>query len=357
MNPIAPKTKWSADWEVAVRVWIERRGRTVLGENLADVLAGIEHTRSISAAARQLGISYRHAWALVQEGNEAAGELLVAAAVGGQNGGGAQLTPLGKLSLDVFERLRGRVRTSAADLLEQTLLPVSQVGNTIHLAAAISLQEVVGQLLTEYTLRQPGVRVRTVYGASNELADHILAGAPCDLFISADAIHVERLAAHKRIRPKSKTLVATNSLAAIGPEDSAAVARPSDLLRVERIALADAASPLGKCSRMYLEQIGLYEKLSAKALPVDNSRAILAAIRSGRAGAGLSFASDAARASGCRVLFPIDSSEASVSYVAAVCRGEREKPSQSLLEFFQSPAAQRTFRRCGLSLPKKGSRR
>jgi molybdate transport system substrate-binding protein len=357
MTPAAPKTNWSSDWEVAVRVWIERRGRTVLGENLADLLSAIEQTHSISAAARRLGISYRHAWTLVQEGNEAAGELLVSAAVGGSNGGGAELTPLGKLSLDVFERLRGRVRASAADLLQQTLVPASDGDNTIHLAAAISLQEVVGQLLTEYALRQPGVRVRTVYGASNELADHILAGAPCDLFISADPIHVERLASHKRIRLKSRTLVATNSLAAIGPENSAALAKPNDLLRVERIALADSASPLGKCSRTYLEQIGLYEKLRAKALPVDNSRAILAAIRSGRAGAGLSFASDAAKATGCRILFPIDSREASVSYVAAVCRGEREKASQALLEFFQSSAAERTFRRCGLSLPKKGSRR
>src|SRR6188768_4574439 len=89
---------WSNDWEVAVRVWIERRGKTVLGEGLADLLAAIQRTSSISAAARLLGISYRHPWKLVQEGNAAAGEPLVTAAVGGHNGGGAQLTPRGELS-------------------------------------------------------------------------------------------------------------------------------------------------------------------------------------------------------------------------------------------------------------------
>jgi molybdate transport system regulatory protein len=114
-------TDWSDDWEVAVRVWIERRGRTILGEGLADLLIAIEQTRSISAAARLLGISYRHAWNLVQEGNTAAGEPLVSSAVGGLHGGGAQLTPRGKLSLRIFDDLRRRVRETAAGLLQETL--------------------------------------------------------------------------------------------------------------------------------------------------------------------------------------------------------------------------------------------
>jgi molybdate transport system substrate-binding protein len=347
------RATWSRDWEVAVRIWIERRGKTLLGEELADLLSAIEQTNSISAAARLLGISYRHAWKLVDQGNTAAGEPLVLAAVGGVNGGGAQLTQRGKLSLDVFDQLRGLVRDSAAGLLQKTLSPTPDLGATIHLAAAISLQEVVGQILTEYALRDPGIRVRAVYGASNELADHVLAGAPCDLFVSADPLHLDRLAAEKRVRLKSRKLVATNTLAAIGPEEGPAIVNAGELLSVKHIALADPASPLGKCSRAYLEQIGLYETLTPKAVLVDNSRAILAAIRSGRADAGLAFASDAAKAAGCRVLFSIDSAAANLAYFAAVCSGEREQDSQALLDFFGAPAAQRCFRRCGLALPGK----
>ncbi len=347
---------WSEDWEVAVRVWIERRGKTLLGDGLADLLSAIKQTNSISAAARLLGISYRHAWELVQEGNQSAGEPLLEVAVGGRNGGGARLTPRGKLSLEVFEQLRRQVRETAAGLLQRTLNPIADLGATIHLAAAISLQEVVAQLLTEYALRQPSVRVRTVYGASNELADHVLAGAPCDLFVSADPVHLDRLAAEKRIRSKSRRIVATNSLAAVGPDKGSEVSKPSDLLNVSQIVLADPASPLGKCSRGYLEHLQIYEALLPKALTVDNSRAILAAIRSGRAEAGLAFASDAARATGCRILFTIDPAKASLAYSAAVCKGAREKDSQALLEFFASPTAQRCFRRCGLTLPGKSRR-
>ena len=229
--PKSPAAKWPADWEVAVRVWIERRGKTMLADGLADLLSAIEHTHSISAAARLLGISYRHAWKLVQEGNAAADEPLVLAAVGGVHGGGAHLTPRGKLSLEVFDQLRGNARESAARLLQATLSPRDDEVDTIHLAAAISLQEALGQLLTEYALRQPGLRVRAVYGASNELADHVLAGALCDLFVSADPLHLDRLATAVRIRVKSRRTVAMNSLAAIGPDKDSRFATPRDLLR------------------------------------------------------------------------------------------------------------------------------
>jgi molybdate transport system substrate-binding protein len=355
--PKKPETpEWASDWEVGVRVWVERGGQTILGDGRADLLAEIERTNSISAAARSLGISYRHAWMLVQEANGAAGEPLVSAAVGGRKGGGAQLTPRGKLTLVVFEQLRGQVRESAAGLLQRVLTPAVDLAATIHLAAAISLQEVIGQLLTEYALRQPSMRVRAIYGASNELADHVLAGSPCDLFISADPIHLDRLASAKLIPIKSRKVVATNSLAAIGPgKIGSPISSPRDLLApsVKHIALADPASPLGKCSRAYLERLGIYLELFPKIVPVDNSRAILAAIRSGCADAGLAFASDAAKAADCRILFTIDPAEAGLSYFAAVCNGERKKDAQSLLEFFGTPLAQRCFRRCGLTLPKK----
>lgn len=182
-EPQTPQTaQWASDWQVGVRVWVERNGETILGDGRAELLAEIERTHSISAAARSLGISYRHAWKLVQEANAAAGEPLVTAAVGGHRGGGAQLTPRGKLSLEVFEQLRGQVRDTAAGMLQKILTP-ADARSTLHLAAAISLQEAIGQLLAEYALRQPAVRVRAVYGASNELAEHILAGAPCDFFV------------------------------------------------------------------------------------------------------------------------------------------------------------------------------
>src|SRR5581483_11475482 len=91
---------WADDWQVRVRVWVERQGQDVLGEGQLELLEWIDRCQSISAAARQLGISYRHAWVTVQAVNEAAGAPLVAAATGGRHGGGARLTPHGRLAVE-----------------------------------------------------------------------------------------------------------------------------------------------------------------------------------------------------------------------------------------------------------------
>ncbi len=346
---------WSADWEVRVRVWVEREGKAVLGEGRADLLAAIDRTHSISAAARLLEMSYRHAWMLVQQSNAASGEPLVIAAIGGAKGGGAQLTPRGKLALAIFSRLRDEVRSTAATLLQRKVVPSPDVAVTVHLAAAISLQEVTGQLLTEYALNKPGVGVRAIFGASNELADHILTGALCDVFISADASHLDRLAEAGSIAPETRRIVAGNSLVAIGTKAlRRSVRNVKDLVaaQIEHIALADPACPLGKHSHAFLRASGNYESFASKVVQVDNSRGVLAALASGRAQAGLAFASDAAHAPECRVLFSVAPSDDALVYSAAVVRrGQQAKEAQALVDFFASRVAQRCFRRCGFTLP------
>src|SRR5262249_46814020 len=180
------KVHWASDWKVGVRVWVEREGQAMLGEGRAELLAAIDTEHSITKAAKAAGMSYRRAWNLIQEVNEAAGELLVEAAVGGKQGGGARLTPNGKLALEVYDKVRRSLVDSAAEALRQAIAPDHRGQKYIHLAAAISMQEAVGQILAEYTLLQPSVQVRAIFGASNELADHLLAGAPGDIFISAE---------------------------------------------------------------------------------------------------------------------------------------------------------------------------
>jgi molybdate transport system substrate-binding protein len=282
-------------------------------------------------------MSYRKAWTVVQEANRAAGVPLVESAVGGKKGGGATLTARGKAALDVFEQLRADLHATAAGVLRRVTSGAEQA---VHLAAAISLQEVVGQLLTEYALSKPAVRVRALFGASNELADHVLAGAPCDLFITADELHLDRLEAAGLAARGSRRVLATNGLAAVALSELP-VRKPADLVKVERLALGDPASPIGKCSQRYLEAQGLFEALRPRVVYVDNSRGVLAALESGRAQVGLAFTSDARN---CQVLFPAEKS--AVRYCAAVVG--QSTAAAVLLEFLASAPARRSFRRCGL---------
>lgn len=68
---------------------------TALGPGRAELLERIARTGSISAAAREMGMSYRRAWLLVEATNAAFVEPLVTTNTGGSRGGGAQLTEFG----------------------------------------------------------------------------------------------------------------------------------------------------------------------------------------------------------------------------------------------------------------------
>jgi molybdate transport system regulatory protein len=66
-----------------------------IGPGKAKLLESIRDTGSISAAARDMGMSYKRAWPLLDSMNQAFTEPVVSAAPGGAGGGGATLTPFG----------------------------------------------------------------------------------------------------------------------------------------------------------------------------------------------------------------------------------------------------------------------
>ena len=76
-----------------------------------ELLEHIATHGSISAGARQMGMSCRHAWLLVDDMNRVFRKLVVAAKRGGQRGGGAELTPVG---LAIVARYRAIERAAEA---------------------------------------------------------------------------------------------------------------------------------------------------------------------------------------------------------------------------------------------------
>ena len=76
------------------------------GPGKADLLEHIEATGSIRKAASKMGMSYNRAWLLVRSMNQRFKEPLVISERGGETGGGASLTPLGREVLTAYRRMQ-----------------------------------------------------------------------------------------------------------------------------------------------------------------------------------------------------------------------------------------------------------
>jgi molybdate transport system regulatory protein len=81
-----------------------------LGPGKVDLIETIARTGSISAAAREMGMSYRRAWLLVDALNHMLKEPVVVAAPGGSRGGGAVVTELGTKLAAAYRRIEARTR-------------------------------------------------------------------------------------------------------------------------------------------------------------------------------------------------------------------------------------------------------
>jgi molybdate transport system regulatory protein len=82
------------------------RGRDVaLGPGKVELLALIKRTGSIGRAAKHMNMSYMRAWSLIQAMNRCFKEPLVRTTHGGEGGGGAELTGVGRRMLALYRQM------------------------------------------------------------------------------------------------------------------------------------------------------------------------------------------------------------------------------------------------------------
>ena len=85
-----------------------------IGPGKIDLLRAIDKVQSISAAARQLGMSYRRAWMLLDDTRHVLGAEVVETHAGGADRGGATLTLLGRRLIEGYDRICAAANKAAA---------------------------------------------------------------------------------------------------------------------------------------------------------------------------------------------------------------------------------------------------
>jgi molybdate transport system regulatory protein len=105
--------------DLVLRIRVTSNKVLVIGPGRADLLMHIVQTGSIAAAGRQMGMSYKRAWALVEAMNTTFAAPLVEAAKGGAGGGGAKLTAEGAAVLAAYRALEQAATSAGAAAIER----------------------------------------------------------------------------------------------------------------------------------------------------------------------------------------------------------------------------------------------
>lgn len=102
-----------------LNIRISRGPDIAMGPGKAELLEAIQLTGSISSAARQMHMSYRRAWELVNTMNQCFDQPVVLSSPGGAHGGGAQVTEFGLHILKQYRELISKAESAAASELAE----------------------------------------------------------------------------------------------------------------------------------------------------------------------------------------------------------------------------------------------
>jgi molybdate transport system substrate-binding protein len=230
-------------------------------------------------------------------------------------------------------------------------------GPALTVYAAASLKDVLGTLGAEYT-RRAGVPVKFSFAASSLLARQIEAGAPADVYVSADAAWTDYLARRGALAPGSARSIAGNRLVLVAPADAVPPLRIApgfplaQALGRGRLAVAEPdAVPAGRYARRALQSLGAWSSVADRLVRTEDVRGALALVARGEAPLGIVYATDARMEPRVRVVdtFPA-SAHPPIAYPAAVVRGGTSAAS-GFVAFLGSAEARVVFERFGFAPP------
>lgn len=220
--------------------------------------------------------------------------------------------------------------------------------------AAASLQEAMDEAAARWAAKGHDQPVISTAGSS-ALARQIEAGAPADLFVSADEQWMDYLEQRQLIRPGTRSSFLTNTIVLVAPAGSRvklALGPDVPLAKVlgqGRLAMADPdAVPAGRYARQALENLNAWNSIAGRIASAQNVRAALALVSRGEAPLGIVYATDARADKGVRVVgtFPA-SSHAPVSYPLALLARSRSRDAEAFRHFLLSTEGQAIFVRHG----------
>ena len=233
------------------------------------------------------------------------------------------------------------------------IFPGRALSADVMVFAAASLTDALREIQVGYE-KSSNDRLVLNLGASSDLARQIKAGAPADVFFSADLAQMEGLEKEGLVRREDRVDVLSNKLVAIVPTASKLTINAArDLLAVKHFALANPdAVPVGVYAKKYFESIGMWEELQSRVVPTPDVRASLAAVEAGHADAGMVYRTDAVISKRVRIVFevPRDKGPSIVYPLAPVAASKQKDAAAAVARYLAGPEAMAVYERFGFIL-------
>lgn len=225
---------------------------------------------------------------------------------------------------------------------------------SIMVMAASSLTNVLPEVAAAWK-SQGGYDVKFNFESTSRLAQQIVAGAPVDIFFSADSEWMSYLGGRGMINTASRTALLSNRIVLIVSSDSTfAPSSPGEISspRLKHLALAGEFVPAGKFARAALKSEGVLEKVQEKIVNADNVRAALQWVAKKEAEAGIVFQTDAKVEPRVKVTFVFpEASHPKIEYPVAVVKGSKNSEAAiQFLKFCQGNKAKKIFEAAGFTV-------
>jgi molybdate transport system substrate-binding protein len=226
----------------------------------------------------------------------------------------------------------------------------SSSADKLNVFAASSLKNAIDAVSASWKA-DTDMETTLTYAASNALAKQIEAGAPADVFVSADLTWMKYLTDKNLIAKGSEVQLLGNEIVLVAPKDSKINLKIengfnlADAVGDGKLALANVDSvPAGKYGKAALEKLGVWASVEGKVAQSENVRAALKLVDLGEAPLGIVYATDAKADTAVKVvdMFPVDS-HAPIIYPAGIVAASKNSNAAEFLKYLQTDKAKAIF--------------
>ena len=227
----------------------------------------------------------------------------------------------------------------------------------VNISAAASMTDALNEIKEAYAKESNAILLFN-YAASGTLRKQIEEGAPCDLFISASASHMDTLEQEGLIVSDTRKDLLKNTLTLVASTEKADQIKSYEDMGTDAIASVSIGTPdsvpAGKYAQQALQNLGLWDKLESadKIVYAKDVRQVLEYVDTGNVDCGLVYSSDTVvMDTGVVIMDMPEDSHAPIVYPAALTKDSAQSAAAAkFYEFLKTDTAAEIFEKYGFSM-------